>query len=402
MKKKLITGPRIIFVLVLLALAAAIFVALRKPPVEVEAGEVRRGPLTVSVTDLGETRVANLFVVSAPVTGRLTRIPLKPGDPVVAGVTLIGRIEPVEPGPLDARTEAQVQANIRTLEAQLGAARSRLQELVADASVAETEYQRSAALAQRGFVSRAALDRARATRDRSRAARAEGGQAIAAAGHAVEAARAALTVSGRQVRGRGTVGVTSPVSGFVLRVPQESERVVAAGTPLIEVGDPERLEVVVDLLSSDAVRVPPGAPVSIEDWGGDRPLRGRVRRVEPFGFTKISALGVEEQRVNVVIDLVEPRARWARLGHGYRVTVAIAVWQAEDRLLVPVSALFRDGGRWTVFVVGGDGRAEARRVETGQLNDTVAEILTGLRPGEKVILHPGDRVAAGVRVRVRG
>ena len=170
MKKKLFTGPRLISILVLVALAAAIFVAIRKPAIEVETGQVSRGPITVNVTDLGETRVTNLFVVSAPATGRLTRVPLKPGDPVVAAATLLGSIEPVEPGPLDARTEAQVQANIRTLAAQLGAARARLGELAAEASVAESEYLRSATLAQRGFVSRATLDRARATRDRSRAA----------------------------------------------------------------------------------------------------------------------------------------------------------------------------------------------------------------------------------------
>lgn len=398
MRSKLITGPRLIGLLLLLALAAAIFFALRKPDVEVELGTVSRGSVAVDVTDLGETRVSNLFVVSAPATGRLTRVPLKPGDGVVAGQTLLGRIEPAEPGPLDARATAQISGNIRTLEAQSGAARARLGELQAAQRAAEAAYSRTAALVARGFATRAALDRDRAARDSSRAALSGGRQALEAARQAVTAARASLTVAGQSGPGRGTVPVIAPISGVVLRVPQESERIVTAGTPLVEIGDPARLEVVVDLLSADAVQVRPGASVSIEEWGGDRPLTGRVRRIEPFGFTKVSALGVEEQRVNAVIDFTGPPEVRARLGHGFRVTVAIRVWEGRDRLRVPISALFREAGGWSVFIVDRDGRAQSRPVRIGRMNDEVAEVLGGLSAGDRVILHPTDRVIGGVRV----
>ena len=176
---------------------------------------------------------------------------------------------------------------------------------------------------------------------------------------------------------------------------------MVAGTPLVEVGDPERLEIVTDLLSADAVRVSPGADVLVEDWGGERPLKGRVRLVEPFGFTKISALGVEEQRVNVVIDFVEPREAWRRLGHGYRATVRIVISAAPNVLKVPISALFRTGREWSVFVVDSSGRARLRRVEAGRMNDAEAEVMRGLAAGDQVIVHPSDKVADGVRVRER-
>jgi HlyD family secretion protein len=187
----------------------------------------------------------------------------------------------------------------------------------------------------------------------------------------------------------------------LLRVPQESERVVPAGTPLAEVGDPDRLEFVTDLLTADAVRVEPGDRVLIEDWGGDRPLPGRVRLVEPFGFTKISALGVEEQRVNVVIDFTAPRDAWRRLGHGYRATVRIIVDRVDRALKIPISALFRSSGRWAVFTVDVDGSARLRTVGIGRMNDDEAEVVDGLQGREKVILHPSDKVEDGVKVKAR-
>jgi HlyD family secretion protein len=197
------------------------------------------------------------------------------------------------------------------------------------------------------------------------------------------------------------VSVYSPVSGDVLRVVTESEGVVQSGTPLVEIGDPDKLEVVVDLLSADAVRVQPGQRAIIEAWGGPRPLEGVVRRVEPFGFTKVSALGIEEQRVNVVIDIKEPRQQWARLGHGYRVEPRIVLWESRNVMKVPLSALFRQGQQWAVFVDDG-GRAELRTVEVGHENGLEAEILSGLKQGERVVLHPGDRVSPGTRLEQRG
>jgi HlyD family secretion protein len=401
MKRRLMTGPRLIGMLLLLVLATAVALALRRPAVPVELAVVSRGSLTVTVDDLGETRVTNLYVVSAPVTGALLRVGLKPGDPVIARATLLARIQPSQPAPIDARVTAQAEANVRARTSQLAAAQARVREVQAEFALADRELDRVGALAPRGFVSQATVDRARAARDRAAAAIVEARQAADAARHSLAAARAELIVPGARSTGRGVVDVTSPVGGFVLRVPQESERVVVAGTPLVEIGDPERLELVTDLLSADAVRVRPGAAVLIEEWGGERPLRGRVRRVEPFGFLKISALGVEEQRVNVVIDFVEPRRAWARLGHGYRANVRIAVWTNPDVLRVPVSALFRSGRRWSVFTLDEDGRARLTAVEIGAMNDEMAVVRRGLQAGAEVVLHPSDRISDGVRVRAR-
>lgn len=401
MAKKLLTGPRIIGAIATIVLMIALLFALRTPPVPVELGRVSRGPMTVTVDDLAETRVTNLYIVAAPVSGQVLRVPLKPGDPVAARATVLARIDPAGPVPLDPRTLAQTQANIRSLAAELAAAQSRVTEARAEQALAEREFARAGELAKRGFVAEAALDRARRDRDLGRATVAEARKAADAARHSLDAARATLITANSPARGRGAIDVTSPVGGYVFRVPQESERVVAAGMPLVELGDPDRLEMVTDLLSDDAVRVRPGATVSIEDWGGERPLKGRVRQVEPFGFLKISALGVEEQRVNVVIDFAEPRQAWQRLGHGYRATVRIAVWSAPDVIRVPVSALFRSDGRWSVFAVDADGVARLIPVYVGQMNEDVAEVRRDLAPGTRVILHPGDKVADGVKVKQR-
>ncbi|WBX84179.1 efflux RND transporter periplasmic adaptor subunit [Sphingosinicella microcystinivorans] len=387
MKRKIVTGPRIIGALIVVAVLLALVFLIRAPAVEVETGVVSRGAMTVTVDDLGETRVTNLYAVSAPITGELLRVPLKPGDPVAAGATVLARVRPAEPGPLDARVLRQAEANIRAAAADLAGAREQ-------EALAERELARIEPLAGRGFVAQATLDRARTAREQA-------ARAAEAAAQRLEAARATLIVPGSRAQGRGAVSVTSPVSGYVLIVPQESARVVVAGTTLVEVGDPARLEMVTDLLSADAVQVEPGAAVSIEGWGGQQALRGTVRLVEPYGFTKFSALGVEEQRVNVVIDFAEPREAWRRLGHGYRATVRITVWNAGDVARVPISALFRSGNRWMTFVVDGSGRARLTPVEIGRMNDEVAELRGGLTPGARVILHPGDRVADGIRVRER-
>lgn len=401
MRAKLLSGPRLLLALIVVAVMVAIVFALRDPPVPVELAEARKGPLVVTIDDLGETRVRNLYVVSAPVTGQLLRVPLKPGDPVVPGSTLLARIVPVEPGPLDPRAFAEAQARIRSLEAQRAASAARTDQVQAELRLAERALARSAELAKRGFVSEANLDRARAARDASRASLAEARASAASTAQSLEAARSALIVAGAGSRGRGPVAVTSPVPGSVLRVPQESARVVAAGTPLVEIGDPAQLELVTDLLSADAVRVQPGAPVLVEQWGGAKPLEGRVRLVEPFGFTKISALGVEEQRVNVVIDFVQPRTAWQRLGHGYRANVRIVIWSGRDLLKVPIGALFRSGGDWSLFVLDGRGRARLVKAKIGRMSDTEAHVRGGLDAGDRVIVHPGDKVRDGVRVRER-
>lgn len=401
MRKRLFTGPRILLALFIVVLAIAITFALRKSAVPVDISQASRGPMMATVDELGETRVRDLYVVSAPVTGQLLRVPLKPGTPVVPHATVLARIQPMEPAPLDARAYAQAQAEVRQLEDRLSADRSRVTELRAQLSFSERDFARVHRLAGRGFVPQASLDRARAARDRDKAALNMAVRAADAAAHNLESARAALLVSGTAEKGSGSVSVTSPVRGYVLRVPQESERAVVAGTPLIEIGDPKQLEMVTDLLSTDAVRVRAGAPVLIEDWGGERPLKGRVRLVEPYAFTKVSALGVEEQRVDVVIDFTEPLEAIQRLGHGYRATVRIVTWSAPEVLKVPISALFRSGGQWSLYTVDGASRARLRKVAIGHMNDHEVEVLGGLDAGEKVLLHPSDKVGDGVKVTER-
>ena len=348
----------------------------RPQPVPVDLVEAKEGNIEVTVSDEGETRVKDVFVVSAPLPGLMRRIGLKAGDLVEKQKTVVARIAPSDPDFLDARSEREARAALRRAQA--------------DREFAAAELKRYQQLAAQGVMSVNDLDAAR-RRDQTAAA-------------ALDEARARLTAPTLALRRSGPdcdcVDVYSPVSGSVLRVLQESEAVVASGTPLVEIGNPEDLEIVVDLLSTDAVRVEAGQPVIIEAWGGGPPLNGQVRRVEPFGFTKVSALGIEEQRVNVIIDFTDPRERWARLGHGYRVEPSIILARADDVLKVPQAALFREQGEWSVFV-DDDGTAELRKVRLGLENGLEAQVLDGLTPGEYVVLQPGGRVAAGVGLKAR-
>jgi HlyD family secretion protein len=388
-----------------LALALALLLAwlFRPAAVPVDLVAVDRGPLTVSVSDDGETRVRDMYVVSAPVPGRMRRIELEVGDPVVADQTLVARIEPSDPSFLDVRSAAEARANVDAAAAARTHAEAQVRRVQAELDFARAEYERIRALARSHTVSENELDSARR---RARTAEAALGEAQAerkVRESEYQVARARL-LAPSAARGRvadcDCVSVYSPVSGQVLRIVNESEGVVASGTPLVEVGNPGLLEVVVDLLSADAVRVQSGQRVVIEAWGGDQPIDGVVQRVEPFGFTKVSALGIEEQRVNVVIDITSPRARWERLGHGYRVEPRIVLWESPDVLRVPLSALFRQGDKWAVFVERA-GRAELREIDIGQDNGLHAEVRSGLDAGERVVLHPADRVSPGVRLAER-
>ena len=254
------------------------------------------------------------------------------------------------------------------------------------------------ALFNRGFATRAALDSANALISSARAAYSEATRATEAARFDRDAARANLVTPNSPRGSRGTLDVRAPTSGTVMRLPQESEATVAAGTPLVEIGDPRKLEIVTDLLSADAVRLPPGARVLIDNWGGAAPLNGRVRRIEPFGFTKISALGVEEQRVNVIIVITDPPKKWAKLGHGYRVIIRAVEWESTNAQQLPISSLFRDRGKWAVFAVQND-RARLVPVTIGRMNDEQAELLSGLRKGAVVILHPSEKISDYARVK---
>jgi HlyD family secretion protein len=398
MMRKLVSGPRIVGVLILIALALAVWFLLRKPPLPVDQALVSRGPMMVTIDDLGETRVKDLYSVASPVTGELLRVPLKPGTSVTQGRTVLAEIQPMEPGPIDARSYAQTVAQISAQEAQLAAARARVQDARAAERLAASDHGRVAQLVERGFVSRSRYDQSVSDLARARAGVSEAVQAQDAALHSLQAAQASLSQGGRAA-GRQRTIVTAPISGTVLRVLQESRRPVVSGTPLMELGNPDQLEIVADLLSADAVKVQPGASVEVDAWGGDTPIKGRVRLVEPSGFTKISALGVEEQRVNVVIDLAEPRLVWQRLGHGYRVTVRIALWSSANVLQVPIGALSRSTGGWTAFVVDSQNRARSVAVTIGHMNDETAQVLGGLSQGDRVIVHPGEKVSGGSKVK---
>ena len=384
---------------VAVALAALLVFAFRPQPVLVDLGEVSRGPLTVAVRDEARTRVRDIYVVSAPVSGRLLRIGNRAGERVEAGAV----IAVIQPGPaafVDERSRLELQAGIRSAEAALALARTELERAEAQLAHARIEAERTETLFAASVASQSALDRAR-LEVRTAAAAVDNARAGIGVRQAnLEAARVRLLEPVAGETGGRAVTIRAPVTGRVLRVLQESESVIAQGAPVLEIGDPRELEIVAEMLSSDAARIAVGAAAVIDGWGDGPPVRGRVRLVEPYGFLKVSALGVEEQRVRVIIDPVDPPAAWATVGHGYRVEAAVTVWRAGAVIRAPVAALFRDRGQWAVFRVEG-GRARLRRVEIGQTNGEAAEVRSGLAPGDRVVLHPGQSVVDGGRIRVR-
>jgi HlyD family secretion protein len=386
-----------------LLLAAALAWALLPRPVAVDLAAVERGPLVVTVAEEGETRIRDVYVVSAPVRGRALRIEVEEGDPVTADETVLAEIEPIDPAFLDVRSEAEARAAVEAARAGLALARAALAEARAELDFAKAEVERIRRLRATGTVSERALDEAeRAFRTRE--------AAVVTAEAAVEMRRSELaaaearllrpTEARMRAEACPCIPIRAPVSGQVLRVLHKSEGVVEAGQHLLEVGNPGDLEIVADFLSADAVRIEAGQRAIIEEWGGDGPLAARVRRVEPYGFTKVSALGIEEQRVNVVLDFTDPRERWQRLGHGFQVEVRVVLWEDAAALKVPLTALFRNGGGWAVFVVEG-GRARLRPVTVGQRTDLEAQILAGLAQGETVVRYPNDNVEPGSRVEGR-
>jgi HlyD family secretion protein len=362
-------------------------------PIPVEATIVQRGPLQVTVDEDAETRAHDRYVISAPATGRVSRIELHEGDAVRAG-QVVARIWPA---PLTAREREVQLARIAAAEALVREAQERVRHAEADYEQAKRERLRVDRLVREGFMSPQGAEQSRvqettsanelqAARFRARAAQAD-----------AEAARAVLlAVGGDRGAAQAVIPVRSAVEGKVLRIPDKSERVVSPGAPLLIVGDPGRLEVVIDLLSTEAVKVKPGMPVLLDGWGGDRPLQARVRVVEPLAFTKVSALGVEEQRVNVIADFVDPPGP---LGDAYRVEAHVVLWTGADVLKVPVSALFRRGENWNVFVVDG-ARARWREVTIGHRAALEVEVVNGLSVGEQVLRHPSNDVEDGRRVRV--
>lgn len=385
---------RLLWGAVVAVLAAALAWAFMPRPLALEVATARRGPLRVSVEQEGRTRVIERYVVAAPVAGYARRIDLDAGSAVRAGAVL-AQLEPLRPQAPDARSRAAAQARVSAAAASAAAARQNQQAAAADADLAQQELARLRRLGNGGYATRADLDRAAGSAARSAALLRSAEFTAATANADLAAARTALEYAAAP--GGTPVALRSPIDGRVLRIVHKSEGPVAAGEALLEVGDPNALEVEVDLLSADAVQVHAGSAVRFDRWGGPGTLQGRVKRVEPSGFTKVSALGVEEQRVWVIVGFTSPAAAWQRLGDGYRLEASFTVWEGADVLQVPASSLFRDGGRWSVYVVEA-GRARKRRVEPGPSDGLQTAIAAGVRPGQVVIAHPDERVTDGARV----
>jgi HlyD family secretion protein len=382
--------------------AAAIAWAFAPRPVDVEVARAEVGAFEQTIDEDGKTRLADRYIISAPLAGRLARITLREGD-AVASDAVVATLTPLLAPMLDERTARELSARVEAAQAGVQRALARIERAKVALDQARLELRRTEQLAQQGFVAPTKLDNDRLAVTAAQREVESAAEDHHVAGHELEVARAALSASrpgGSASSGRA-FSVRSPVTGRVLRLPQSSETIVPLGAPLIEVGDTARLEIVAELLTTDALRAVPGSPVRIERWGGPGTLEGRVRLVEPAAFTKVSALGVEEQRVNVRIDLESPRERWLALGDGYRVGVRIVVLSRPSALQVPVSAVFpRPDGGMAVFVLDG-GRAKLAPVQLGARNGSQAWITGGLAEGATVIVYPSAAVADGVRVKPR-
>ncbi len=383
------------------AVAGAVWFAWPQP-ILVDLAPIVRAPMEVTIEGEGRTRVREVYTVSAPIAGKVLRTPRHVGDEAVADETVVAVMQATAPGFLDMRSREELRAALAAAESAVELAEHEMHRIERGLEFARDELQRAEALARRNVVSTQAMEKAQVDVETTEHALASAKAQLAVRRSERASLAARLIEPGSKTVSRDTawgIQLRAPVSGRVLTIRQESEAVVQPGTPLIDIGDPRDLEVVVDLLSSEAARIEPGSAARIDGWGG-APLQGKVRRVDPAGFTKVSALGIEEQRVSSIIDLIDPPEAWARLGHDFRVIVNITVWSSENALTVPMAALFRRGDVWAVYVVR-DGRARSTTVEIGRRADRMAEVLAGLSPGEQVILHPSDRIADGAAVAAR-
>ncbi len=359
----------------------AIALSLLPDPVEADLAKADRGDVRVEVVDEGRTRMHDIYIVSAPITGRVLRVEVEPGDQVAAGA-VVARMSGAAAGFLDTRSDLQARAGVTAAQAQLRSAE-------AEAALAEREHKRNADLVAANLISKAAADQSEARLNAARAAR-------DAARAEVERARSALLDPSRTER--GVVNVKSPSAGRVLRVPQESEAVIVSGTPIVEVGDPEHVEVIAEFLSQDAVRMKPGSPAQVENWGGP-PLPAVVDRVEPVAHTKISALGVEEQRTNVIVQFKE-QPRDQLQAHDFRVDVRVVIREAKNAIRVPLGALFRRGDGWALYKVV-DGRAKLAEVQVAEADGRFRAVTAGVNEGDEVIVFPSTSIADDVRIEPR-
>lgn len=397
-------------IVAVLVLAGLAWVAWPQPT-PVDLATVSKGPMEVTVDDDGKTEVRHVYTVSAPIAGKVLRISNPPGeegfsrhvgDQVIANETVVVVMQPMIPGFVDFRSRQEIQAAVAAADAAVNYAEHEVHRLDAAVTFYQVEFERAEGLVRTKTISAEAFDKAKFDVENNEASLLSA-KAQVEVWKSVRASLAARLVNPSSATNPTDpsccIQLRAPGSGRVLKVIQESEAVVQAGAPLIEIGDPVDLDIVADLLSTDAVQIKVGAPVRIDGWGG-LPIRGRVTRVDPAGFLKVSALGIEEQRVHVTIDFVDPPEAWSRLGHDYRVTVHVTVWNSDNALTVPIGALFRSGDRWAVFVVR-DGQAHITPIEISHRNNRVAKVVSGLAAGDRVILHPSDRVTDGISVSER-
>jgi HlyD family secretion protein len=380
-------------------------------PVLVDLAAVAKGPIEVTVDDDGKTNVRHVYTVSAPVGGKVLRIShptgehgpsLHVGDEVVANQTVVALMQPTLPNFIDVRSRDQIEAEVLAADAAIQQQEAEVKRLEAALDFSRTEFQRAQTLSRTQSISAQAFDKAKFDVTTNEASLASA-RAQVDVRRALRASLAARLTDPANVEPSAEptccVRVLAPASGRVLRIAQDSEATVPPGAPLVDIGDPLDLEIVADLLSTDAVQIKVGAPVRIDGWGGP-PIGGKVVRVDPAGFLKVSALGIEEQRVRVTIDLGDAPESWSRLGHDYRVVVHVVIWSADDSLTVPVSTLFRKGEEWAVFAVE-NGRAQTKVVKIGHRNNRIAEVLAGLSAGTQVVVHPSDRISDATRVAQR-
>lgn len=366
----------------------------------VEDAVVKRAPMTVTVEEEGRTRVIDRYVISAPVDGTACRVQLDVGDTVQQNQVLLN-IRPLQSQVLDPRSRAQAEARVSAAESALRAAQEQASAAAEAEKLAASELKRLKPLKEKGVISHEIYDRALTEANTSAAVKRSADFNVDVARYALKAAKSVLeytTMDDKHVQ--ETVPIRSPITGRILKLEHECEGPVRTGEPLMEIGDPTVLEVEVDVLSADAVKIKPGMKVLFDRWGGDEPLQGVVRTVEPVAFTKISALGVEEQRVLVISDFTSPKELWERLGDGYRVEAQFVIWQNDDTLQVPTSSLFRYQDGWAVFVIDNN-RARLRAIKVGHRSGLTAQILDGVKQGERVVNHPGDEIENGTRVKVR-
>ncbi|MCB1496274.1 MAG: HlyD family efflux transporter periplasmic adaptor subunit [Bauldia sp.] len=394
---------RAIGLVVLALVVAAAVLALRPRPVPVDIATIDRGHLAVTIDEEGIARIRDVFRVSAPVAGRVERLPVEVGDKVHRNTTTVALIHPVDPPFLDIRSRRELEAAVEAARAAVTLARAQVNAAEAGERLAQSELDRADRLAKMETIAKSVLDKAIADHDTATAQVAEARAALNLRESELASAEARL-IQPNQLEGGSSsdtccLTIRAPVDGTVLKLLTESEQVVVPGEGLLELGDPTNLEIIVHLLSDDAVSIHPGSVATIDHWGGP-PLTAAVRRVDPAAYTKVSALGIEEQRVDAILDIVDPQEEWQRLGHEFRVMVHITIWEGDDVLQVPLGALFRVGANWTVFRIV-DGKAVETPVVLGHRNNRTAEVVEGLEAGALVVLHPSDRVVDGVAVEDR-